>query len=107
VSPPGPDAVRLSAVHLGGVQGLSPGQRDLELRFSGAGVHIHRLDTRAPVGTLPWSEVSSVRLPRRLSLRRGAPRITIVTAGAEARFALPGLRPGQVRAHLAPLLRDR
>lgn len=102
--PPVPDAVRMSAVHLSGVQALAPGQRDLELRFAGNGLQIHRLDTRQAVGTLAWSEVRSVRLPGRLSLRRRPPRIEIRTDGARARFSLPGLRAGQVRAHLVPFL---
>jgi hypothetical protein len=103
-APPAPDAVRMSAVHLGGIQGLTPGQRDLELRFSSAGVQIHRQDTHQPVGTLAWSDIRSVRLPRRRSLRRRPPRIEVQSDGGRARFSLPGLRAGQVRAHLAPLL---
>jgi hypothetical protein len=92
------------AVHLDGVRALTAGERDLELRISGAGLQIYRLDTRQAVGTLPWSAVRSVQLPRRLSLRRRTPRIQVHTISGRARFSLPGLRAGQVRDHLIPLL---
>lgn len=92
------------AVHLGGVRALDAGQRDLELRVSAAGVQIYRLDTHAQVGALPWSEIRSFQLPRRLSLRRGPPRIRLTTTAGEARFALPGLTRRQLRDHLAPLV---
>lgn len=101
---PAPEAIRVSAVHLAGVRALSPGQGDLELRFSDVGLQVLRRDTREPVGTMPWSEVSSVVLPRRVSLRWGAPRIVVAAAGAEARFSLPGLSARQVRDQLSPLL---
>ena len=103
-APPGPDAVRVFAVHLGGVRALDAGQRDLELRISAVGVQIYRLDTRAQVGTLPWSEIRSFQLPRRLSLRGGPPRIRLTTTAGEARFTLPGLTRRQLRDHLAPLV---
>jgi hypothetical protein len=96
----------MSAVHLGGVQALAPGQRELELRISSAGVQIYRVDTAHSVGTLPWSEIRRVRLPARLRLRPGPPRLVVTTAAGQARFALPGLARAQVRHHLAPLLRD-
>jgi hypothetical protein len=92
------------AVHLGGVQALAAGQRDLELRFAGNGLQIHRLDTHQAVGTLAWSEVDSIRLPARRSLRRRPPRIEVQTDRSRARFSLPGLRAGQVRDHLVPFL---
>jgi hypothetical protein len=94
----------MSAVHVDGVRALTAGERDLELRISGAGLQIYRLDTHQAVGTLPWTEVRSVGLPRRLSLRRRPPRIQVQTTSGRARFSLPGLRAGQVRDHLAPLL---
>jgi hypothetical protein len=74
----------MSAVHVDGVRALTAGERDLELRISGAGLQIYRLDTHQAVGTLPWTEVQ--------------------TTSGRARFSLPGLRAGQVRDHLAPLL---
>jgi hypothetical protein len=111
VSPPGfapvpapPDAVRLSAVHLGGVQALAPGQRELELRISSAGVQIYRVDINQSVGTLRWIDIRAVRLPARLRLRPGPPRLVVTTAAGRARFALPGLAGAQVRHHLRPLL---
>jgi hypothetical protein len=96
----------MSAVHLGGVQALAPGQRELELRISSAGVQIYRVDVAQSVGTLPWSEIRAVRLPSRLRLRPGPPRLVVTTAAGRARFALPGLAGAQVRHHLAPLLGD-
>jgi hypothetical protein len=104
--PPPPDAVRLSAVHLGGVQALAPGQRELELRISSAGVQIYRVDINQSVGTLRWIDIRAVRLPARLRLRPGPPRLVVTTAAGRARFALPGLAGAQVRHHLAPLLGD-
>jgi hypothetical protein len=94
----------MSAVHLGGVQALAPGQRELELRISSAGVQIYRIDIQQTVGTVPWSEIRAVRLPARLRLRPGPPRLAVTTAAGRARFALPGLVGAQVRHHLAPLL---
>ncbi len=101
---PTPDAVRLSAIHLGGVPGLSPGQRDLELRFSAAGLQIIRLDTPDQVGTLPWTDIRAVRLPARVRLRPGPPRLVVTTVAGRACFAFPGLAGTQVRHHLGPLL---
>jgi predicted component of type VI protein secretion system len=94
----------MSAVHLAGVQGLAAGLPDLELRISSAGVQIYRLDLHQTAGTLAWSEIRAVRLPRRLALRRRPPRLEVRTTGGRALFALPGLRAGQVRQHLSPLL---
>jgi hypothetical protein len=94
----------MSAVHLGGVQGLAPGQRELELRISSAGVQIYRVDVAQSLGTLPWSEIRAVDLPSRLGLRRRPPRIEVRSTAGRARFALPGLRARQVREHLRPLL---
>jgi hypothetical protein len=94
----------MSAVHLDGVRALATGERDLELRISGAGVQIYRLTTQETVGALPWTEIRSVSLPRRLSLRRRPPRIEVQTPTGRARFSLPGLRRAQVREHLGPLL---
>jgi hypothetical protein len=93
----------MSAVHLAGVQGLAAERQHLELRFSSAGLQIYRVDLHQPVGTLAWGEIRAVRLPRRVTLRR-PPRLEIRTAGGRALFSLPGLRPGQVREHLSPLL---
>ena len=94
----------MSAVHVDGVRALTAGERDLELRISGAGLQIYRLDTHQAVGTLPWTEVRSVQLPRRLSFRRRPPRLEVLTTSGRARFSLPGLHARQVRDHLTPLL---
>jgi hypothetical protein len=103
---PAPDAVRMSAVHLGGVHALAPGQRELELRISSAGVQIYRVDIDQSVGTLAWTDIRTVRLPARLRLRPGPPRLVVSTAAGRACFALPGLAGAQVRHHLGPLLEN-
>ncbi len=90
---PAPQAVRMAAVHLAGVQALRPGQRELELRFSAAGLQIFRLDTRAPVGTLPWSEIRTVGLPRRLSARPGPPGSRSPPRAAQLASPFPGSAP--------------
>jgi hypothetical protein len=88
------------------VQALARGQRELELRISSAGVQIYRVDINQSVGTLRWIDIRAVRLPARLRLRPGPPRLVVTTAAGRARFALPGLAGAQVRHHLAPLLGD-
>jgi hypothetical protein len=103
---PAPETIRLAAIHVSGVRTISPGERELELRFSETGLEILSTPTGAPVGRLGWEEIRSVTLPRtRRSLRRrGAPRLVVTTASGRATFELPGFTSEQLEEHLAPML---
>lgn len=108
---PGPtlETIRLAAIHVSGVRTISPGERELELRFSETGLEILSTPTGAAVGRLGWEEIRSVTLPpaRRGLRRRGAPRLVVATAGGRATFELPGLTGDQLEEHLAPMLARR
>jgi hypothetical protein len=102
------ETFRIPAVHIRGVQSLSPGRAGLELRISDTGVNIFDTGTRTSVGQLPWTEIEALGLPhRRRRLRRRAPRLEITTGEGRACFELPGLTEDQVLDHLAPFLRAR
>jgi hypothetical protein len=104
-----PETIRLAAIHVSGVRTISPGERELELRFSATGLEILSTPTGAAVGRLGWEEIRSVTLPRkpRGLRRRGAPRLVVATAGGRATFELPGLTGDQLEEHLAPMLARR
>jgi hypothetical protein len=109
-SPAGPalSAIRVAAIHLGGIETLREGARHIELRFSDAGLDV--IDTRdgESIGRLTWEEISSLELPRpRRSLRRRRPggmELVVTTERGRARFELPDLDEEQSREHLAPVL---
>ena len=72
---PDADAVRVAAVHLGGIEALRAGEQDIELRLSPAGLDVLRRSNGAPIGRLEWSEMESLDLPRpRRGLRPGRRR---------------------------------
>lgn len=107
-APPSTTAIRVAAVHVGGIETLPQGARHIELRFSDAGLDV--IDTRQgeSIGRLTWTEISELELPRpRRSMRRRRPagtELVIRTDRGEARFVLPGLEEDQARKHLAPVL---
>jgi hypothetical protein len=110
--PPGPEAgeaeaVRVAAIHLGGIEALRAGERDLELRISSAGLDVLKRSSGAPIGRLEWAEVQSVDLPRsRRGLRPGRRpyELHVATGRGRASFQLPGITEEQLRDHLEPML---
>ena len=72
-------AVRLSAVHVSGIESLRNGESDLELRFSDAGLDLLKASSGAAIGRLLWSEIHSVDVreptagPAAGAARTGAP----------------------------------
>lgn len=106
--PAAADAVRLPAVHLGGIEALRAGEHDLELRLSGAGLDVLKRSSGAPIGRLEWSEIREVDLPpaRRRGLRRArrAQELHVVTHRGRASFELPGVTEQELKQHLEPML---
>jgi len=103
-----PQALRMAAVHLGGIETVRQGQRDLELRFSDAGLDVLNSTSGATIGRLEWDEIEALELPqsrRRLRPgRRGAQELLVRTDRGQARFELPGLTEAELREHLAPMV---
>lgn len=100
------ETIRVPAIHLSGVRGLSPRQADLELRLSDAGLHIFDTRARTLVGQLDWTDIEGLRLPRRRRfLGRAAARLEITSRGGRACFELPGLTKRQLRDYVAPRLK--
>ncbi len=101
------DALRVAAVHLGGIEALRAGERDLELRISSAGLDVLKRSSGAPIGRLEWGEIETVDLPRgRRGLRPGrrAYELHVATRRGRASFQLPGVTEEQLKDHLKPML---
>jgi hypothetical protein len=101
------DALRLAAVHIGGIESLRAGERDIELRFSPAGLDVLTRSSGAAVGHLDWRSMSSVDLPRPrrgLRGRRRAQELHVLTDSGRASFELPGLTEAQLTEHVKPML---
>jgi hypothetical protein len=100
-----PQAVRLPAVHLGGIGNLSRGEASLELRLSDAGLDIVRSDTSTTLGRLQWSEILSIETPRPRGRRRRRTRAQLLvrTARGEAHFEIPGVSEAELRGYVEPL----
>ena len=107
-APPEPAtrALRIAAVHLGGIESLRRGEADLELRFSAAGLDVLKASSGAAIGRLGWAEIENVSFPRsRRGLRAGRRReLHVQTARGRATFELPGLSDRQLQEELEPLL---
>jgi hypothetical protein len=101
-----PDALRLGAVHLGGIDSLRAGEDDIELRFSPAGVDVLKHPGGAAIGRLEWTEIETIELPRgrRGIGRRRVQELHLDTGRGRARFELPGITAQQLRDHLEPML---
>jgi len=102
----GAGALRVAAVHLGGIESLRQGESDLELRFSGAGLDVLKASSGAAIGRLGWTEIENVSFPRaRRGLRASRRReLHVQTARGRATFELPGLSDRQLQEELEPLL---
>ncbi|HEY6523117.1 MAG TPA: hypothetical protein VIY10_05060 [Solirubrobacteraceae bacterium] len=100
-------AVRLSAVHVSGIESLRNGESDLELRFSDAGLDLLKASSGAAIGRLLWSEIHSVDVPSpRRGLRPGrrVQELHVRAQSGQAVFQLPGMTSEQVNQHLEPAL---
>ncbi len=107
-APPTPlQALRLAAVHLGGIESLRNGESDLELRFSDAGLDLLKPSSGAAIGRLVWSEIHSVEVASsRRGLRPGrrVPELHVRAQSGRATFQLPGTTSEQVSSYLEPVL---
>jgi hypothetical protein len=102
-----PEAIRVRAVHLGGIEGLGGDERTLELRFSAAGLDILSADSDAVLGRLGWAEIQGLDLPHHGGLRRrrrSAPQLVLRSSRGQASFEVPGLTEEELRSHLAPMV---
>lgn len=101
------EAVRVPAVHLHGIDALADGERDLELRFSPAGLDVLKRSSGAAIGRLSWQEIRAVELPRSrrgLGARRRGRELHVATDRGQASFELSELTDEQLRVHLEPML---
>jgi hypothetical protein len=102
-----PQALRLGAVHLSGIETLRPGERDIELRLSDAGLDVLKRSTGAAIGRLGWSEIKTIELPaprRGLRSRRRFRELHVRTERGQAEFELPGLTDEELNDHVQPML---
>jgi hypothetical protein len=106
-----PGELHLRAVHLGGIANLKPGERDIELQISDAGLDIVRGPERTPLGRLTWREISTLEVPEpsgRFRRRRASDANLVVRSEqGSASFEIPGITHEELQEHLAPLLADR
>jgi hypothetical protein len=105
---PVPEAVRVLAVHVRGIETLRAGDRDLELRFANTGVDVLVRSTGASIGRLAWEEIESIEMSQArrglIPSRRRPVELAIRTDQGQARFELPGLAEAELREQLAPYL---
>lgn len=103
-----PHALRLSAIHLSGIETLYQGDDDLELRLSEAGLDVLKRSNGAAIGRLEWSEIETVALPAPkrggLRSRRRTRELHVSTGRGRAQFELPGLTDEELHEHLEPTL---
>jgi hypothetical protein len=100
-------ALRISAVHLSGIESLRNGESDLELRFSDAGLDLLKASSGAAIGRLLWSDIHSVEVATsRRGLRPGrrVQELHVRAQSGRAAFQLPGMTSEQVNEHLEPVL---
>ena len=100
-------ALRLSAVHVSGIESLRNGESDLELRFSDAGLDLIKASSGAAIGRLLWSDIHDVEVERaRRGMRPGRrpQELRVRAQSGQAVFQLPGMTEQQVSEHLEPVL---
>ncbi len=100
-------ALRLSAVHVSGIEALRNGESDLELRFSDAGLDLLKASSGGAIGRLLWSEIHGVDVASaRRGLRPGrrVQELRVRAQSGQATFQLPGMTSEQVNQHLEPVL---
>jgi hypothetical protein len=101
------EALRLSAVHVSGIESLRNGESDLELRLSEAGLDLLKASSGAAIGRLLWSEIHSIDVgSSRRGLRPGRrmQELHVQAQSGRATFQLPGMTPEQISQHLEPVI---
>jgi hypothetical protein len=98
-------AIRLPAVHLGGIGNLERGEESLELRVSAAGLDIVRTETASTLGRLEWSEIQALETPRtrKRRQRRQRAQLLVKTERGEAHFEIPGIGENELKGYVDPL----
>lgn len=102
-----PQALRIAAVHNGGIEALEPGDKDIELLLSDVGVDVIKRSSGVAIGRLAWSEVTSIELEqskRGLRGRRTTRSLQLRTGAGQAAFELVDLSEEESADHLEPLL---
>jgi hypothetical protein len=104
-----PQTIRLTAVHLGGIESLPRGGKYLELCFSDAGLDVVDAEGGDVIGRLRWDEIDALELPSgRNSLgrrrRRAHTQLVVRADRGEASFEIQGLADVELREHLAPIM---
>ncbi len=100
-----PDALRVSAVHLGGVADLPP-DNQIDLKVSGAGLDLIGFGDEI-LGRLGWSEIDDLQVPEprsRRERRRSNTRLVVHTPQGDASFEVAGFSREALRTKLRPLL---
>ena len=109
VVPPGedadtPGALRVEAVHMGGIDSLRVGERDLEIRLSAEGIDVLKRSSGAAIGHLLWNEIDEVQTPRTRHGLRRVQELHLDTPNGRASFELPGISEEQLAEELLPLI---
>lgn len=99
-----PGALRVEAIHMGGIDSLRVGERDLELRLSSEGVDVLKRSSGAAIGHLLWSEIDEVQTPRTRHGLRRVQELHLDTPHGRASFELPGISEEQLADELLPLI---
>jgi hypothetical protein len=100
-------ALRIAAVHVGGIESLRNGESDLELRFSESGLDLLKASSGAAIGRLLWTDIHSVDVTssrRVLRPGRRVPELQVRAQSGRATFQLPGMTSEQLNEHLQPVL---
>ncbi|MBV9819798.1 MAG: hypothetical protein JOZ07_15810 [Solirubrobacterales bacterium] len=102
-----PVGMRIGAVHLSGIETLRPGDPDIELRLSEAGLDVLKRSSQSAIGRLEWGEIERIELPaprRGLRGRRRGRELRVCTARGQAQFELAGVSDEEVAHTVAPTL---
>jgi hypothetical protein len=103
----GPQALRIAAIHVSGIESIRSGERDIELRLSDAGLDVIKRSSGLAIGRLDWEEIQTAEVRRRgrgLRSRRKPSELQVRTARGQAIFELPGLSDEELDEHLEPML---
>ena len=99
-----PGALRVEAVHMGGIDSLRVGERDLEIRLSAEGIDVLKRSSGAAIGHLLWNEIDEVQTPRTRHGLRRVQELHLDTPSGRASFELPGISEEQLSDELLPLI---
>jgi hypothetical protein len=103
---PDDEALKLTAIHLGGVANLPGSAEEVDLRLSGDGLDIARGGDEI-LGRLSWSEIDALEVPTARGRRRRQPgraRLIVRTGSGDASFEIPALSSDELLERIQPLL---